>query len=323
MPLREAIAFLKGAVARSSQGDAHYAFHDGVMFAQSSAILAAYPVPHMLGTFGLAADDLESAVDRMAEEPAIEAGDGTIVLRSGKRRSSIDLFAAEPPGHALDDVAWLEPSAGMIRGLKTVLPFASKEGKWQRGVELRPGLVRALSSTSACLAEVEGLEVDAPTAMTDDAVKFITSLPVEPSGWTRLPGALAFTWPSGAWMRCQLSAYDWPHKLVDPIFSTSPEGDPVEVTDEWREEFSDVKRVGEGTVDLSPSGMVGRSPHAVHHADFATGVVHTTRWTLAALAPVLEVADLWHPDTPHGKGAVFRGPGVSGVVIAIQGAKRG
>jgi hypothetical protein len=290
------------------------------MFAQSPALLAAYPVPHMLGTFGLAAADLESAIERMTTEPLVEAGDGTIILRSGKRRSSIDLFATEPPGSALgDDVAWLEPPAGLIRGLRTVLPFAAKDGKWQRGVELRPGLVRAISSTSACLAEVEGLEVDSATAMTDNVVKFITTLPAEPSGWARLPGALAFSWPSGSWVRCQLSAYDWPHKIVDPIFAMSPEAGPVEVTDEWREEFADVERVGEGTVDLSPTGMVGRSPHAVHHADFSTGVAYTTRWNLATLAPVLKIANLWHPDTPHGKPAVFQGVGVRGVVIAIQG----
>ena len=60
MPLREAISFLRGAVdhGASSRGPAVYAFHDGWAYARGPSILAAYPIPMMTGTFGIAADDL-------------------------------------------------------------------------------------------------------------------------------------------------------------------------------------------------------------------------------------------------------------------------
>ena len=138
MPLREAVTFLKAAVARSLSGDApsQYTFSDGWAYASGAAgaVLAAYPVPHILGTFGLAAADLEGAVQRMSSEPAVEAGDGTLVLRAGRLRSTIDLFAAEPPGHALrESVNWTKPPAGLLKAIRTVLPFASPKGTWERG----------------------------------------------------------------------------------------------------------------------------------------------------------------------------------------------
>jgi hypothetical protein len=100
MPLLDALPFLKGAVQRSLPGGSPsiYVFSDGVMFAQNAAVLAAYPMPHILGEFSLAAEDLERALGRMTAEPMISAGDGTLVLKSGRLRSEVTLMACETPG---------------------------------------------------------------------------------------------------------------------------------------------------------------------------------------------------------------------------------
>jgi hypothetical protein len=314
VPLREAIVFLKGAVARSLPGGAPstYVFHEGTIYAQSAAVLAAYPVPHILGTFGLSADDIEGAVGRMPAEPVVEPGDGTLILRAGRLRSSIQLFAAAPPGHALPDVNWESPPAGLLPAIDRVLPFMSSEGTWHRSVELVVGAVRAVSNAATCMVEVVDLGVGGPTALTDDAARYLASLP-EPSGWKTLPNALAFSWPSGAWVRCQLLAQEWP-KMVDTFFDAKPT--PVEVTADFREAFADVKALGDGTVDLGPDGMVGMSPHAEHHAECATGVAKQTRWALKALSNVLDVATAWDPDA-EGHAVAFRGDGCRGIIAGM------
>jgi hypothetical protein len=196
----------------------------------------------------------------------------------------------------------------------TVLPFAAGEGTWQCGVELRPGLVRAVSNVHACLVEVDGLEVDGPTALTSDAAKWLSDLTVEPNGWLRGDGWLAFRWPSGAIARCQLMAHAWP-AMVDGIFNGATAETPIAVTDGWRENFAHMKALGEGTVDLDPGGMVGRSPHAEHRAEFATGVERETRWTIKAMGNVLAIAAAWGPDTSTGEAAPFRGSRLRGVVM--------
>lgn len=319
MGLQEARAFLHRAVARSTSNGqpAQYVVHAGVMYAQSAAVLAGYPVPHMRGTFGLAASELDAALTRMKDEPMVEPAEGALALKCGRLKSTIDLFAAEPPAGMLeDDLAWIEPPTSLVKAITTVLPFVSSEGTWQRSVELKPGLVRAVSAQHACLVEVDGLKVDGPLALTDDAATYLSELSIEPDGWVRLDSALGFKWPSGAWARCQLSAREWP-TVVENVFERSTADCPVLVTDEWREAFADCNALGEGVVDLSPDKMVARSPHGIHEQQFRLGVTRETRWALKTLANVLAVAQAWDPDASGGP-AAFRGAALRGVAMGMS-----
>lgn len=310
MSLRSAVAFLKNVPDISK--DTYY-FGGGWIYASSPAILAAHPVPHMLGDFGLRASELDRVVARMGVEPTVEPGDGTLVLKRGRLKSSIDLLEpATPPNPLHDDPTPPDPMPeGLLAAIKKVLPFVSKDGNWQKSVQLLPGGVRAISSRHACHVDVPALDV-AICVVTDDAARYLASLD-DPSGWRQLDGSLAFFWPSGAWMRCQLSVFPWP-ALADNVFKLAEGEPPVAITDEWREAFADVSALGDGHVDVSPTHVAAKTPNGNHSAAFATGVKDHSRWNIQALASVIEIADAWGPDE---KPAPFRGDGCRGVIMKV------
>lgn len=320
MPLLDSISFLKGAVKRSLPGGAPstYTFHEGRMFAQSPAILACYPMDHILGTFALAADDLEHALARMPTEPQISAGDGVLILKAGRLRSSITLLACEPPHDADGGInEWEPPPAGLFAALKAVQPFISQDGTWQRGAKLENGRVLVISNRSACEVTLDGL--GAAGVLTDDCVAYLAKLD-EPELSHAAAGALWFRWPAGAWVRCQLSALEWPtddegRSLFDKILGPPAEElPPCELTAEWRAAYDDIAALGDGTLDVRPGGLHGRTEHAEHDAEFATGAARETRWSLATLKPMFgSGATHWDPDAQGP--ARFAGPGVRGVVM--------
>lgn len=312
MSLKSAVSFLKSVpdISRDT-----YAFHEGWVYAASPAILAAYPVPHMQGTFGLRASELSRVVTRMAVEPVIEAGDGTLVLRKGRLRSAIDLLDVEPPPnplHAEEEQPDPLPE-GFMEALEKVLPFISKDGAWQKSVQIIPGALRAISGQCSCVVDVPSLTVEAgAVVITDDAARYLASLDA-PSGWRQLPGALGFFWPSGAWMRCQLSVFPWP-ALADTVFKLADAEPTVEITEELREALADVSALGDGHVDITPTSVVGKTPTGKHTAEFTTGLKEDTRWKIEALANVIKIATAWSPDL---KPAPFRGEGCRGVIMKL------
>jgi hypothetical protein len=324
MSLLVAVPFLRGAVARSLPGGAPslYLFHDGRMYARSPAILASYPTPVIMGTFAMAADDVEGAIDKLGAEPTIGAGDGTIVLRVGKRRSSIDLLDADPPdGTPTPDPTWTVPPSGLLDALRTAAPFVDDGGSWNRGVKLETGRVVALSSRSAIAVDVPDLAVEGQASLSDDAVNYLTKMRDPPDRWLLGPTSASFAWPSGAWVRCQLVAIPWPEGIFEKAMDLVDGPDVVhhgvvEVTDGFRESFGYVSSLGDGEVTIGPEGMVGRSAHGEHRDDSPIPLDAETRWTIRALKPVVAVADRWRPDA--GGRARFEAKGLRGVVVGQQ-----
>lgn len=320
MTLTAAIPFLKGAVARSTGKPSLYMFHEGRMFARSPAVLASHPVPHILGTFALSAKALEDMIDRMPTEPTVGTGDGTLVFRSGRLRSSIDLVeAAEPEGTLIPDDTWPASPKGLIPALRSALPFVPSAGSWQMSVRLDEGRVQALGNRGAVEIQVDGLQVHGHVALSTDCVEYLGKMRTEPSGWFHTNSAVIFAWPSGAWVRCQKTALEWPPQYSDPDFIDGvikkiDIGDPVQITDEWRESYEDIAALGDGEVTVFPDGLIGRAQGAEHVAEFETGVRHETLWDIKMLKSVFEVADVWHPDAEGGP-APFFGPGGRGIVM--------
>jgi hypothetical protein len=318
MPLLDALPFLKGAVRRSLPGGAPstYIFHGGAMYAQNAAILSRYPMPHILGDFALAADDLEHTLARMPTEPEIGAGDGTLILKAGRLRSSITLMACEPPhGDPSGINDWSDPPAKFLASLRLVEPFVPDEGSWQRGAKLEDGRIIAISNHSAVDIKLDGLVVgDVQVVLTDDCVRYLAKLDEEPSKIHFDGSSMWAIWPSGAWVRCQLSALDWPPDIFDRIVGGAGEATPIELTQEWREAFGDIVALGDGSLTVRPGAVHGRTEHADHDAEFATGVGIETRWSTVILKPMFGCgATAWNPDADGP--AAFAGPGLRGVVM--------
>ena len=294
MGLIDAHKFLRGAV----RGQPSYGFDEGRMYARGPALLASYPVPHMLGTFAVAQEELDSALSRMPSEPVVSGGDGAIVLRSGRLRSTIDLLDYASPGNApAPDDAWPEPPAGLLAALGRALPFVSDSGTWNRSVKLETGRVLAMSGFSAVAVDVPGLEVEGHLALTDEVAEYLSKLP-PPARWLVDASSVSFSWASGAWVRCQSTALPWPDGVFDRALGMGvADGDPVAISDAFREAFADVVALvdGNGVVVVDPEGMRGKSEHAEHVVAVPTGVAGESQWAIRALRPVVPVARRFWP----------------------------
>lgn len=328
-----ALPFLKGALARSLSGGGAslYTFHCGWMYARSPAIVAAYPMPHMRGVpdegarggelaFAMGADELEGAVDRMGAEPTVGAGDGTIVLRVGRMRSSIDLLDAEPPDRVVQpDPGWPSVPADLISALRAARMFIDEKGSWNRGVKLETGRLLAVSGRSAVSVDVPGLTVeDGQAALSDDAVDYLTKLREPPASWLLEPGSASFAWESGAWVRCQLVAIPWPDGVFERVMAgvgdDVPHHGEVEVGEDFRSSFNYVSSLGHEVISIGPSGIVGKSAHGEHHGEIELGLSDTTSWSIRSLKPVVEVAERFRPHAT-GRGR-FEAKNLRGVVAA-------
>lgn len=316
--LIEAVPFLRGAVGRTGTL-AVYGFSEGVMSARSPAILATYPTPHILGTFGIAADELEGAIGRMDREPTIGAGDGTIILRSGRIRSTLDLLAYEPQPD-FEPEEWLDIPDGFIDSIRAALPFVATEGHWQRSLLLDRGRVTAINGKSAVEVEVSGLDVEG-IVLPYDCLSYLCDLDALPSKWLPTKLAVTFAWEIGARAKCQTLAIPWPESYSSSSFFDGFEEkaatvDSIPVDDNYRSAFADVAVVAnlsDGVATVSPSGILGKSSHGTQEVELPTRVKRATKWSIKTLSPVLAVASEWHPDADGP--AFFRGPGVRGIVL--------
>jgi len=317
MTLTTAITFLKDAVERSTPGGAtsRYTFHDGMAYVTSAAIIAAHPVA-LDGTFALGAVDLDAALSRFDGEPTISAGEGTIILRNGRLRSSLQLLPAEPPTTitSVDDMQPVPPN--LMPALKFAASFISKEGTWQRGVHLKSDCATAFNNRSAIEVQVDGLGGDVDMILSDSAAGYLPSLPL-PSGWsTALPGAILFNWPNGAWVRCQLINISWP-EVADRVMTKAGDVAPVAITEVWREAVDHLAvMAGDGIVLVTPDALRGIGAFSKSKVKMSTDVAKETAWLASELKTVFTVADAWNPDADGP--ARFTGPGLRGVVMRQQ-----
>lgn len=322
MGLIDGIRFVRGAV----RGQPIYGFDGGRVFARSPAVLASYPIEHILGTFGMSTADVDGALSRMSAEPVASPGDGTLVLRSGRIRSTIDLLDYTPPGVVVEvDDSWSDLPDGLYAALAAVAPFISDSGTWNRSVKLDAGRVLAMSGRSAVAVAVPGLAVSGHVALTDDTVEYLTKLDL-PARWLLDGSSVAFAWSTGGWARCQSTALEWPTGILDRVFALAPtDAEPTVVDDDFREAFADVvalvSKAGEGTVEIGPRGMRGRSEHAQHVVDVPIAVELESLWSIRTLRPVVAVATRWWPN-PDGPSR-FEGNGIVGVAMPQRRTNHG
>lgn len=317
MQLKEAVPFLKGAINRAMPGGAasRYIVYEGWIYAQSPAIIAAYPVPHMLGCYALAADDLEGALGRMESEPTLAPGDGCLILRSGRLRTTIQLLEAEPPAttsESISDNMWAAMPAGLMDAMRAALPFVAKEGTWQRGVRIEAGRVLAINNRCSIEVALADFAPAEPSILTSETVEYLAKLD-EPSEAIFGGDYVMFRWANQAWARIQAMATEWPGIVDRVLGDPNPEPPPIALSAEWRAAFADAAALGDGNLEISPGGILARSSHAEHDAGFTTGVERTTYWSLEALKPVFGVAEAWDPDAQGA--ARFAGKSCRGVVM--------
>jgi hypothetical protein len=317
--LYDAVQFLKGSVGRSLPGGSPslYIFHNGACFAQSAVSLASYPTPELPSTFALAAEGLEQSLGRMKQQPELSAGDneGTLVLKKGRLRTTLQIMYADPIDAMPDAALWAPVPAGLVAALRKALPFVSPQGTWQKGIKLGEGHIVAVSNRAAIQIEVPDLDLGRTEIITDDCVKYIVGLDDEPTTMFHDPGALWFGWDSGAWLKCQLLAYEWGN-VADRALDMAGDDAPIVIDDDWRGAVADVIALGGNSLSVGPEGLSSKADYSVVEAQMDIAVERVTEWAADILEEVVKVADRWNPSSFQA--ARFYGTGLRGVVVGIR-----
>ena len=313
--LTEAISFLRGAAASRGNAAAIYTFHDGWCYARNPAILAAYPTPELQGTFGLAAAQLEAALARFPTEPTISSNDdGSLILKSGRLRTSLVPVFVDPPEDIIVDI-WQQVPTDFIEALRVVVPFLAKEGTWQRAVRFSGNTLTALNQRSAI--EVTVPDLSAPEALvSDEFATYLIGLAESPIKMAFGQGAMFCQWPNSAWAKAQLLNFEWPAS-ADKVMAMGGEEAPIAITDEWREAFKDAAALSDGQIQVCPEGLKGRLASMSVDIEFTTGVARTSKWAVQVLEPMFKVAERWNPDGEVT--ARFVGKNLRGIVAKLQG----
>jgi hypothetical protein len=322
--LYDAVQFLKSVGAKGLPGGAPqtYVFDRGWCHSQNAATLAAYPTPELASTFALSADALEQILGRLKQQPELAAGEaaGTLVLKKGRLRSTLQIMYADPIEVTTDSATWQPVPAGLVEALRKCLPFISPQGTWQRGVKLGSGHVAAVSSRAAIEIKVPDLDLGQTVILSDECVKYLAGLDDDPVRMFYESGALWFEWDTTAWIRCQLLSYEW-GTIADQALDRAGEDAPVVVDDDWRQAVADVIALGGKNVAVGPRGLSSKGDYSVVEAEMDIAVEGVTEWSADILEEVIAVADRWNPATVTA--ARFYGPDLRGVVVGLRsGANR-
>jgi hypothetical protein len=317
MSLKKAVPFLRTIVKTSANSGAspQYTFHDGYCYGQNPSVLASYPTPHILGTFGLAAEGLEAALGRMSGEPAVEAGDEALILKYGRLRSTIKVFESVVPYYSadLDDDGWEPVPPGLTAAIKKASLFMSSRGTWQTSIQLTGDSVAAINDRSALVVSVDCPSIREPACLTDTFVRWLDSQD-DPDRFQVVGESILFSWSdTGAWVKGQLSAYAWPNEVVSKVFeSAGSDEPPIQLTADWREALEDMVALSDGHVEVSSRGLKGVSQNSVHEVPFETGVSEVSRWSVQVVKQLMEAGERWNPDAS--RVALFTGPSCRGVL---------
>lgn len=306
--LHEAINFLKPL------GADIYSFHEGRVYARSNAILAAYLVPALQGTFALAADDLEKALARMKEPPVISAQDGSLVLKAGRLKSSIRLMKSVEWNEKTGD-DFLNVSENLFEVMEKARSFAGKDNDWKQSIKILDDTVLAINGRS-CIKVSLKEDTKSSLIFLPETISWLAKS--KPIKWGCGGSNIIFKWDNEAFAKCQFLTTQWPEGIFDRILANAYDGEHVTINDAWREAFAHASALGtSGEAVVSPQGISVKSANGEHVSEFQTGTKGTTTWSIEALKPVIEIADTWSPDTPSGV-SMFKAKDIVGAIAALR-----
>jgi len=316
--MHETINFLKRALSRAPNAGMFGCYHvsEGYMFAQNESLQAVVPLESS-DSFSVPGEELEAMLARMHSDPHVEIGDGELRIKSGRLRGNIPCVPGTPPSIFTRDVDWLPLPDALVPALQKATQFlvgTSLIG-WTGGVRLMDGRLTTVNNLCGIDLAVPGWQ-STPSILTKDGAEFLMADP--PCDYAAKAGALLFRWPDDRSVQCQLIDQVMP-ELVDDIFAKAGQDAPVEITAEWRDAFADAAAISDETVELHAGHLkVGKGSSKVTlEVSTAVPADHVSYWNTKVLAPMVAVATHWNP-LAHPKPALFRGPGLYGVVMGVM-----
>lgn len=336
-----AVQWVEDAVSAVDMGVSpmtSFYLHDGAIHANNGRMVAGHPFP-FAGTALVPAKPFHTVLAnrpdgecRWVAEGDVASGEGKLVLRRGRFRSSVKTLPVSEwvwPIYT-PDIDPLPPL--LLEALPKVMPFCSENATkpWATCIEVSRDYLYATNNVVLARASC-------PTTVPEFllprwAAEFILARTEGLIGWevatnpeTQAPQFVSFLWENGAWMRSTLLVERFPNVALMLADLADPE---VAITGEWRLALTRVGRMlrqasrnddDKHVVRLSPESVCGRMASEILEVEDGTGTpvpvgAEATFWDLRYLAPVAELATHWQP-TAWPKPAAWRGPGVEGVIV--------
>lgn len=316
MKLADSIRFLKGAVAQGSAGLLNcYFIRDGFIYAHNEYMQAGTLYEGPEGEYNLPADEIAGAIARMNSEPRITLHDDTIVVQSGRLRSTIQKVVGEAPPLANVDCEWKALPKGFVTAIKMALPFCGDNG-WTASVRLTDNRIVAINNRSGIDIDFPGLVVGSAKHIATSSVEFLAAAD-DPIAYACTETAMLFRWQDERWARLQLLASVMPES-VDKIFEGARGATPHTITNDWRLAFEDVAALSDGDIELHSAGIEARKGAGRAYVELADPTLTIrSKWSIKVLEPVVKIAAQWDPNK-FPNPCPFAGSGFVGLVMGVR-----
>jgi hypothetical protein len=269
--------------------------------------------------FAASSDAIDAALSRMKEVKAIDIGENTLTLKSGRLRSEIRVI--DPNDFPLIQLP--DDWQGSPKGLTAAIDAARKfvgDRVWTAGVRLWAGRVTACNPAQALIdIDVKGLSLERPYLLPAAAAAFLVEQG-DPDEIGPSDNTIAFRWSDGRWMSTKLLDFEMPEDTFIRLFEEKLGSEtPTAVNDEWRAAVADAEALGDGSLRLTAEGLQARKDNIITDVNVDLGLPddHKSAWSTKGLSLMSSVATAWNP-LSYPNPALFVGKGVRGAVVATH-----
>jgi hypothetical protein len=315
--MKDILKWIHDAMSLKSFGMNFYCVDGGMIKATNTNLTAGYPWPSDQ-QFLVPGMEFEKILGRLPGEIDIAAKEGSITVRSGRYRGTIQTLPLTDWSFPGVDVEWKPLPAGLPAALQALRPFISDNTgqQWAMSVALQDGWCYATNNIALGGVPCPGLgEVQAllPVWAVDFVIDRIEGL----QEWAWTDHYVAFRWENGAWMRAQLIVGTFPEKAAELVRTALSQTPSQVIDDDFRDTFEKVADLAEDTIVIYADRIESTFGKARVVAQTTCEIpidAPSSVWGAKFLIPAIKSATHWSPGM-WPKPAVFRGPIVSGWVV--------
>lgn len=210
-----ALRFVRGAVSTKEMIPVLTAFHiyDGRIQGMNGRLTIDCPCPELAGMdITIHAETFLKAVDGCDGEPKLEIiSEGKLKISRGGFKVVLPLLPHDSfPKQAQDGVEGVKIATGLLPSLRVLQPFMGEDASrpWACGMLFRNGMAYATNNSTLVGVEAYRFETDLnlPFYLIDELLR----IGEEPGSAHSTGDSISFSFKSGAWIKSQLMALEWP-----------------------------------------------------------------------------------------------------------------
>lgn len=315
--MREALDFVKGAVAKKDLVPAltHFHIHAGRVTGYNGRIAISSPIALDIDACPQAATFIR-AIDACEDVIAIGLTDaGRLSVRSGSFRTLVPCTTEQFPGIAHAG-SFVQLGGNLLDALRALLPFVAEDAsrQWAQGVLLKGASAFATNNVVAVQRWL-GYTFPCATNIPKDTVLELLRIGEEPLGLQIAPHCITFFYEGDRWLWSSLYDLGWPD--VEAILSA-----PSQQVDIPQEMFEALRTVApfadkSGRVWLSPTGVATAQDGSGAAFDIPLPVQQEAIFhvdQLLLIADVAHTADF----SLYPRPCIFYGQGIRGAVVGMR-----